>query len=349
MWKRLLKVICGILLIYLAFSVWQKHRGENENVQKAQDIRAEINELPDYDYVSEIKSLIGEKCYGEAIVLCEDVQKLELPCAKEAAALQAGAEKESKKFWNRCWKAGRAFITGNPDGSVEEIGGSVVSDMVIYGDIRDLIKQGWFKITNQETDPLLAALAAAGLVTEFVDVADWGPAVLKAFRKVGAVSAKMADYLVAMFKNVAKTRKIDKGTKAFWGNMKKMTDSAGLIRTKNMFKYADNAGDLAVLAKKSAANPSLTHLVAKHAGNQTVDVVKGATPDFLKSVARKGRLALRLFKIYHKHRAVIEKTFWQKLPKGLVNGFSAVSGSIGLILLLSGVIPFFCKRSRSKA
>ena len=345
--KRFLRIILGILLIIVAVVVWNKHHAQYRNVEAAKAVMAEINNLPDYDYVSEIKALIKEKRYGEAIILCEDVQKLKLPCAKEAAALQAGAEKESKKFWNRCWKAGRAFITGNPDGSVEEIGGSVVSDMVIYGDIRDLIKQGWFKITNQETDPLLAALAAAGLVTEFVDVADWGPAVLKAFRKVGAVSAKMADYLVAMFKNVAKTRKINKGTKAFFANTKTMVDSAGLIRTKNMFKYADNAGDLALLAKKSADNSSLCHLVAKHSGNQTMEIIEGATPDFLKSVARKGRLAVRLFKSYHKHHAVIEKTFWQKLPKGLVNGFSAVSGLIGLILLLSGVIPFL-KNKRKK-
>jgi hypothetical protein len=274
------------------------------------------------------------------------VQKLGLPCAPEVAALKKQAEKESKKFWNRFWKSGRAFITGNPDGSIEEIGASVVSDMVIYGDVRDLVKQGWFKITGQEADPLLAALAAAGVATEFVDVADWCPAVLKAFRKIGAVSAKMADSLIAMFKNVAKTGKINKGTKAFFKNTKKMVDSAGLIRTKNMFKYADNAGDLALLAKKSADNFSLTHVVAKHAGKQSVEVLKESTPGFLKVVARKGRLAVRFMKVYHKHHAVIEKTFWQKIPKGLVNGFAAVSGLIGLILLLSGAVPLFANRRK---
>jgi hypothetical protein len=41
---------------------------------------------------------------------------------------------------------------------------------------------------------------------------------------------------------------------------------------------------------------------------------------------------------------VIEKTFWQKLPEGLVNGFAAVSGLIGLILLLSGAIPLFWRK-----
>ena len=344
--KRVMRAFVGILLIVLAIIVWNKHHAQYRNVEEARKIEQELNALPDYDYVSEIKSLIKEKRYGEAIILCEDVQKLGLPCAPEVAELKTEAEKESKKFWNRFWKSGRAFITGNPDGSIEEIGASVVSDMVIYGDVRDLIKQGWFKITKQETDPLLAALAAAGLVTEFVDVADWCPAVLKAFRKIGAVSAKMADSLVAMFKNVAKTGKINKGTKTFFKNTKKMVDSAGLIRTKNMFKYADNAGDLALLAKKSADNSALTHVVAKHAGKQTVEVLKESTPGFLKVVARKGRLAVRFMKVYHKHHAVIEKTFWQKIPKGLVNGFSAVSSLIGLILLLAGAVPLFANKRK---
>ena len=259
----------------------------------------------------------------------------------ESYRIETQSGKEAKKFRNRIWKALVAFITGNPDGSIEEIGASVISDMVLYGDVRDLVKQGWFKITGQETDPLLAALAAAGVATEFVDVADLCPAVLKAFRKIGAVSAKMADSLVAMFKNVAKTRKINKSTKAFFKNTKKMVDSAGLIRTKNMFKYADNAGDLALLAKKSADNSALTHVVAKHAGKQTVEVLKESTPGFLKIVARKGRLAVRFMKVYHKHHAVIEKMIRQNIPKGLVNGFAAVSGLIGLILLLSGAVPLF--------
>ena len=345
--KRYFRILLGILLI--AGAVWFRNRYcfvRQQSVNQTPDVPAEIDRLPDYDYVSEIKSLIKGKRYGEAIILCEDVQKQDLPCASEIAKLRSVAEKESKSVWNRIYKSGRAFITGNPDGSIEEIGGSVVSDMVMYGDIRDLAKQGWFKITRQETDPLIAALAAIGLATEFVDVADWAPAALKAMKKAGAISRKLADSLLTMCKKIIKNRKMDSAAKAFFGNTRKMLDSAGFIRTRNMFKNVDKIDDLAIVAKKTKANPALTHLVAKHSGEQTVEVLKGATPDFLKAVARKGRLAVRFLKSYHKHRAVIEKTIWQKLPKGLVNGFSMVFSSIGLILILSGAIPFFWKFSK---
>ena len=341
--KRLLINICGILLIVLAVCAWQKHRIEIEKLQKEQDIRAEIYKLPDHDYVSEIKSLIDEKRYGEAIVLCEDVQKLDLPCASEIDKLRSIAEKESKSVWTRIYKSGRAFITGNPDGSIEEIGGSVVSDMVMYGDVRDLVKQGWFKLTGKETDPLIATLAAIGLATEFVDVADWAPAALKAMKKAGAISRKLADSLLTMCKKIIKTRKMDGAAKAFFGNTRKMLDSAGFIRTKNMFKNVDKVDDLAIVAKKTKENPALTHLVAKHSGTQTVEVLKDSTPGFLKAVVRKGRPAIRLLKSYHKHRAVIEKTFWQKLPEKLVNGVSGGLGAIGSILILSGLIPLAWK------
>ena len=337
--KRYFRILLGIVLVAGAIFAWCKHRSENQNVDAQPDVQAEIDRLPDYDYVSEIKSLIKGKRYGEAIILCEDVQKLELPCASEVAALKTQAEKESKSVWNRIYKSGRAFVTGNPDGSIEEIGGSMVSDMVMYGDVRDLVKQGWYKVTGRETDSLVIALSTAGLVTEFVDVADWAPAVLKAFKKAGAISRKMADGLLTMCKKITKTRKVDKSAKAFFGNTKKMVESAGFIRTKNMFKNVDKVDDLAIVAKQTKANPALTHVVAKHSGEQTVEVLKGATPGFLKKVARKGRLAVRLFKSYHKHQAVIEKTFWQKLPKRFVNGFSMVFSLIGVSLILSGIIP----------
>ena len=337
--KRYVRILLGIVLVAGAIFVWCKHHSENQNVDAQPDVQAEIDRLPDYDYVSEIKSLIKEKRYGEAIVLCEDVQKLELPCAPEVSALKTQAEKESKSVWNRIYKSGRAFITGNPDGSIEEVGGSIVSDMFMYGDLRDLAKQGWYKVTGRETDSLVVALSAAGLVTEFVDVADWAPAVLKAFKKAGAISRKMADGLLTMCKKITRTRKVDKSAKTFFGNTKKMVESAGFIRSKNMFKNVDKIDDLAIVAKKTKANPALTHIVAKHSGERTVEILKGATPEFLKKVARKGRLAVRLFKSYHKHQAVIEKTFWQKLPKSLVNYVAGSLGVAGFILILSGGIP----------
>jgi len=42
-----------------------------------------------------------------------------------------------------------------------------------------------------------------------VDVADWAPAVLKAFRKIGALSRKFADFVITAAKKSVKGRKLD--------------------------------------------------------------------------------------------------------------------------------------------
>lgn len=295
--KRIKWGFFGVLFLIAAFAIFSQYC--------SQDVTKEIDALPDYDYISEIQQLIDEKKYGEAKILSQDVVNLKLPCSQDAEELFKIADKKSKKIWNRIYKAGKGFVTGNPDNSIEEIGGSIASDMIMYGDIRDLAVQGWFKVTNKETDPVIIALASIGLLTEFVDAADWAPAALKAIKKAGCMTKGVADSIISMGKKIVKTRKLDKSAKAFFGNSKVLLDSAGFIRTKNIFKHVKHTDELAVLAKNAKINPSLTHLAVKHSGDQAATVMKNSSPDFLRKVARKGRYAVRFMKSYHKHKKFI--------------------------------------------
>ena len=315
----------GILFIFAALHL-QSFHPEN---------KPDFAALPDHDYISEIRQLLSERRYGEAKTLCEDVRNAALPCAAEAAELSLAAERESKKTWNRICKAGRAFITGEPDDSIEEVGGSIISDMVIYGDIRDLVKQGWFKISGKETDPLISSLAAIGLATELVDAADWIPAALKAMRKAGAITAKMADSLQMMCKKIIKKRKLDKSAKIFFADAGKMLDSSGFIRSKNMFSYVNNADELAFLAKHSKENPALTHLVVKRTGRESIEALKKYPPEYLRAIARKGRIAIRTIKIFHKNRNLLDR-----IPEKYIRLAAAGFSLAGILLLVSAILPF---------
>ena len=51
--KQFLRGIVGILLIIVAIVVWSKHHAQYRRVEEAKAVMAEINNLPDYDYVSE--------------------------------------------------------------------------------------------------------------------------------------------------------------------------------------------------------------------------------------------------------------------------------------------------------
>ena len=278
------------------------------------DISA-LDRLPDHDYISEINELIKQKRFGEAKTLCEDVIALGLPCADKAQALKDQSEKESKKIFNRIYKVGRGFITGNPDKSLEELGGSVVSDMFMYGDIRDLAKQGWYKATGKETDPVIAGLAAVGLITEFVDAADWAPAALKAFRKIGAMTDAMGKYILKITGDILKTKKITPACKTFFGNFKTLLDKAGFIRSGSIVKHAKNADEIALLAKSAENFPHATHLVARAADKRTCEIITAATkhkdsPALMKKIAQKGPKAVKLITrggkiLYKRHLAQI--------------------------------------------
>ena len=295
--KKLMWLISGIVFITAAVLIFLQY--------SPYVLQWKIDAQPDYDYISEIKQLIAEQKYGEAKILAQDVINSDLPCRKEAEKLLEYSERKSRQVLFRIYKFSKGFVTGNPDSSIEENGGSIVSDMVIYGDIRDLVKQGYFKISGRETDPVIIALASVGLVTEFVDVADWAPAALKGIRKAGCISPKIADFILNIGKKVIKTGKIDKQAEIFFANTKSLLDSSGFIRTKNIFKNVHHADSLTVFAKHAKINPSATHLIAKHSGAQAVEVFKQTPPEFIKKIIRKGRVAVRLVKTYHKHRSII--------------------------------------------
>ena len=80
------------------------------------------------------------------------------------AAIRDEIHETRTAFWNRAYRAGKGFVVGEGT-SIEELGGAVVSDFLLWGDIRDLAKQGYYKIKGKETDPVVAGLAAVGVLT----------------------------------------------------------------------------------------------------------------------------------------------------------------------------------------
>ena len=279
------------------------------SIERNMELADNLSSIPDYDYIADIESLMAMQRWGEAQTLCEDVLNSGLSDAEKVSGLLAECRTESQKLQNRLYKAARAFITGSPDNSVEELSGSIAADMIFYGDIRDLAVQGYFKITGREADPLVAALAAAGLITEFADMADWAPAALKAFRKLGMVNDRLSRKLLVVLDEVIKTRKITPQCRRFFIDVKVMLSKCGLIRTGNLMRYVDDPGDLSLLADCAAQAPGLTHLVSKHAAENTVTLIRQVNKNsysrgVMKQIARKGirsiKYLVRSGKILHK-------------------------------------------------
>ncbi|MCX8063975.1 MAG: hypothetical protein N3G21_02235 [Candidatus Hydrogenedentes bacterium] len=230
--------------------------------------------IPNYNYIPDIKKLKEEGKLQEALELTRFVLRHpDMPGQEEAKALEKELETEINSLWGKAKRAAKGFITGSGN-SIEELGGGIASDMIFWGDFRDLIKQGYFSFTGQETDPVISALAGIGLLTEVFDFADWAPAVLKAFRKVGALSKKFADFIIATAKSSSKIGKLDEGLKIVLKNLSGLVDKMGLARSATVMKHIDTAEDLASVAKIAEKNADTVYLMVKNGGPEGVSLLK---------------------------------------------------------------------------
>lgn len=284
---------------------------------KSTDPERLYRNMPDYDYISEIRTMIAGKQWNEAKVLCEDVINAELPSAPEAQKLLQHCCEQNASVPNRVCKVWNGFVTGTPDRSIEGISGSIVSDMLLYGDIRDLLVHGFCKITGREGDPVIIALSAAGIVTEFADVADWLPAFLKTVRKTNFMSPELAKEFSAMGRNIIKNKKIPAWIGKFFKDTGTLIRSCGTARAVSMFKVVRSPADLTLLVEIAKKSPALASLCVKHCGIRCYEPFEAAAKSssgmlLLKNIARKGKFITRSGKIVYKHKFELLRPLLQR-------------------------------------
>ena len=337
MLKRLISAAAGIVLV--VSSLWGGCVKYQESTSRREAaVLSELEKLPDHDYIADIRNLMAAKRYGEAKILCEDVISGNFGDIAEAEILQKECEKHLSGISSRISKAAKGFIIGNPDSSIEEIGGTIASDMLMYGDVRDLIRQGWFKISGKETDGVIVALAGIGLVTELADAVDWLPAVLKAFRKGGVMTAELADLITGASVKMLKQLRVDDAAARLFTGLGDLVNHGGFIRSKKIFASLKNCDDVTAAAKYMKKSPAVTHLVSRHFPSDAVQIISeteklpGAAV-LLNKAVRKGtagiRIVARAGKVWHKG-----------LADGMVRALIRASGNwfyaAALVMLVSG-------------
>lgn len=324
----LLLTACGLWLLWLRIN----------------DVDRMYDALPDHDYLSEINSMIRKKQWNDAKTLCEDIIKAELPCAPEAERLMKQCDKESSFILNRAYKVGRGFITGSPDSSIEELSGSIASDMVLYGDLRDLTLQALYFMTGRKNDPVITALAVAGIATELTDFADWMPSFLKTVKKSGSMTAGMASKIVELSNQAVKQRKMPAEAKTLFSDSKSLVASCGVSRAGNIFKRLHGLEDLAHAVQAAKKSPHLTALSARHCTSGIGKVFKIATEKkhgmrLLKNIARTGKIITRAGKILYKGQ-------WEELILQIPDKFYL---PLCILFLTAGAVLLRCGTRKNKA
>jgi hypothetical protein len=233
-----------------------------------------LQALPDHDFTADILALQTQGHISEALDWARYVtNNPALPNQAAASNLVVQLEREQNSVWRQADRAAKGFITG-AGASVEEMGGAIASDMVVYGDCRDLVIQGYYKLTGRETDAVVAALAGVGLLTELVDDVDWAPAVLKAFRKANALSQRFGEWLIAACRRSTQARAIDPALKQVFVDLKQLHERLGLAKTAAVFKHVDEAADVTALAKYADAHPCEVYRFMVTAGDDGLPLLR---------------------------------------------------------------------------
>ena len=143
------------------------------------------------------------------------------------------------------------FATGEGD-DLASLSGTVAGDLTVYGDLRDLVREGKHLVMGEEADPLLLGLASVGLAITAGTYISLGAAaplrtgltVFKGARRAGNVGTGLATWASRSAREVVDLSQLQKGLAT--ASLARPTEAVGLFKA--AFR-AEKAGGLVRVAK----------------------------------------------------------------------------------------------------
>ncbi|WP_407175345.1 hypothetical protein [Bradyrhizobium sp. STM 3562] len=196
---------------------------------------------------------------------------------------EAVAEENSSAHFAKRFATG--LVTGEAD-DVASLSGTVTGDLFVFGDVRDILREGKHLVMGEDADRLVLGLAAAGLAVTaatYVSVGGTGPvraglSLVKDARKIGRLGEGLAEWAGRSTREIVDTPALEQAVAS--GSMLRPGQTAGAIRA--AFR-TEKAVALVALAKDVGR-------VTERAGTRgALDTLKIAEDP--KDVARAARLA----------------------------------------------------------
>jgi hypothetical protein len=183
----------------------------------------------------------------------------------------------------------RRFFTGLVSGNADDgasLSGTVAGDLCVFGDVRDIMREGKHLAMGEDTDRLLLGLAGAGLVVTaatFVSVGGAAPAragltLVKDARKVGRLGEGLSRWAGRSAREIVDTRTLQNAVAT--GALARPRQTAGAIKAAIR---AEKAGGLVRLAKDVGR---ISEKAGARGALDTLRIAQGP-----KDVARAARLA----------------------------------------------------------
>jgi hypothetical protein len=209
MWLRSGSALAGMALCATACAVLWPHARDAGVILAAQDDPVELSDLQlgsalRHDQGAIERNIEAALAAGDADLAGSFV---ELAAAKDIAiseqlsrrVTEASAEENSTSHFARRFATG--LVTGNAD-DVASMSGTVAGDLFVFGDIRDVVREGKHLAMGEDTDRLVLGLAAAGLAVTaatYVSVGGAAPVragltLVKDARKVGRIGEGLTEW-----------------------------------------------------------------------------------------------------------------------------------------------------------
>lgn len=201
------------------------------------------------------------------------------------------------------------LVTGEPsDGA--GLAGTVLGDLFVFGDIRDVVREGTRLATGQPTDELVLGLACVGLAVTAGTYATLGVgapvraglSLAKAARKTGRLSADMASAMGRMLRGVVDWAQFKKAIAGVSVAQPALAIRAArdAVKVRRARGLVDLAGDVGRVQAKAGTRAALDGLKIAESPREMARVAKlaekqgGRTRAILKVLGR-GAIVLPLF------------------------------------------------------
>jgi hypothetical protein len=170
----------------------------------------------------------------------------------------------------------RGFVTGKPE-DVASAAGMLTGDLFLFGDVRDVAREGWHGLRGEEVDKVVLGLAGTGIAVTAGLYATGGLAtpvraglsVVKAARRGGYIGAPLLRLLKV------ETRE---GLVQFASNLGRVQSRAGMRGAFDALKIAEHPQDVAKLARLADAKGTKARAIVKLLGRGAI-VLTGALFD----------------------------------------------------------------------
>lgn len=291
--RRIGWTLAGAIASAAAFAVVWPHARDAAAVLQAQDDPAQLSDLRVDSALRNNEAVIGDGIARALEANDADLAKsfadlaqdkgIKLPPGVTERVDAAVADENSAASTARRFAAG--FVTGEVN-DMASLSGTVAGDLFVYGDIRDVVREGKRLAMGENADQLVLGLASVGLVVTaatYVSVGGATPvraglSMVKDARKVGRLGAGLTEWAGRSARGVVDAPMLQQAVATASITRPSQTISA----MKAAFK-AEKAGALVRLAKDVGR-------VGEKAGTKgALDVLRIA--DGPKDVARAARLA----------------------------------------------------------